>query len=53
MKGFKEVRYCTPECQKKDWKFHKLDCGGLKVCECRNCRVCDHGESSTTSAAPG
>jgi TPR repeat protein len=51
-KGFNMVRYCTPECQKKDWKFHKLDCGGLKVCECRNCRVCEQGESST-SAAPG
>jgi TPR repeat protein len=51
VKGIRVARYCTPKCQKKDWKFHKLDCGGLKVCECRNCRVNDRGESST-SAAP-
>ena len=51
VKGISVVRYCTPECQKKDWKFHKLDCGGLKVCECRNCRVSERGEGST-SAAP-
>jgi TPR repeat protein len=50
-KCIRVARYCTPECQTKDWKFHKLDCGGLKVCECRNCRVSDRGESST-SAAP-
>jgi len=50
-KGICGVRYCTPECQTKDWKSHKLDCGGLKVCECRNCRVSERGESST-SAAP-
>ena len=51
VKGIRVARYCTPECQTKDWKFHKLDCGGLKVCECRNCRVSDPGERST-SAAP-
>jgi len=52
VKGVSVARYCTPECQKKDWKlFHKLECGGLKVCECRNCRVSERGESST-SAAP-
>ena len=49
--GIREVRYCGRACQQKDWKFHKLDCGGLKVCECRNCRVSEPGESST-SAAP-
>ena len=48
--GISMSRYCTPECQEKDWKFHKLDCGGRKACECRNC-VSDRGESST-SAAP-
>jgi TPR repeat protein len=51
VKCIRVARYCTPACQKKDWKFHKLDCGGLKVCECRNCRVSDRGEGST-SAAP-
>ena len=50
VKGFNMVRYCTPACQKKDWKFHKLDCGGLKMCECRNCRVSEGGESSTPAA---
>jgi len=47
-KCIRVARYCTPACQTKDWKFHKLDCGGLKVCECRNCRV---SESSTSAAA--
>jgi TPR repeat protein len=52
VKCIRVARYCTPECQTKDWKFHKLDCGGLKVCECSNCRASDRGESST-AAAPG
>ena len=50
VKGIRVARYCTLACQTKDWKFHKLDCGGLKVCECRNCRVSDRGESSTSTA---
>jgi TPR repeat protein len=50
VKCIRVARYCTPECQAKDWKFHKLDCGSLKVCECRNCRVSERGESSTTAA---
>jgi TPR repeat protein len=50
-KCIRVARYCTPACQTKDWKFHKLDCGGLMVCECRNCRVRDPGESSTSAAA--
>ena len=25
----KIVRYCSPECQKKDWEFHKKSCKGL------------------------
>ena len=50
VKCIRVARYCTPACQKKDWKFHKLDCGGLKVCECRNCRVSDRGEGSTAAA---
>ena len=45
VKGIRVARYCTPECQKK------LDCGGLKVCECRNCRVSDRVEGSTSAAA--
>ncbi len=48
VKGISVVRYCGHACQKKDWKFHKLDCGGLKVRECRNCRM---SESSTSAAA--
>jgi TPR repeat protein len=51
VKGIRVARYCTLECQTKDWKFHKLDSGGLNVCECRNCRVSDRGESSTFAAA--
>ena len=48
--GLGVVRYCTSECQKKDWRFHKLDCGGLKACACRRC-MSDRGESSTSAAA--
>ena len=48
--GISMARYCTPECQEKDWKFHKLDCGGRKTCECRSC-VSERGERST-SATP-
>jgi len=51
VQGIRVVRYCTSECEQKDWKFRNLDGGGLKVCECRNCRVSDRGGSST-SAAP-
>jgi TPR repeat protein len=49
--GISMARYCTPECQVKDWKVHKLVCGGRKACECHRC-VGERGESSTTSAAP-
>jgi TPR repeat protein len=48
--GLSVARYCAPECQTKDWKFHKLDCGGIKACECGSC-VSERGES-ITSAAP-
>ena len=47
--GLSFARYCTPECQTKDWKFHKLDCGGSKTCECAGC-VGERGESSTAAA---
>ena len=47
--GLSVARYCTPECQTKDWTFHKLDCGGPKACECRSC-VSERGESSTAAA---
>jgi TPR repeat protein len=50
VKSIRVARYCTLACQTKDWKFHKLDCGGLKVCQCRNCRVSDRGGSSTSTA---
>ena len=50
VKGISIVRERAPECQKKDWTFHMLDCGGLKVCECRNCRVSERGESNTSAA---
>ena len=50
MKCIRMIRYCSAKCQKKDWKFHKLHCCGLKVCECRNCRVSGCIESSTAAA---
>ena len=46
--GISMARYCTPECQQKDWKFHKLDCGGRKACKCRSC-VSERGEGSTSA----
>jgi hypothetical protein len=48
--GISMARYCTRACQKKDWKYHKLDCGGLKSCECRGC-VSDRGEVAAPEAA--
>jgi hypothetical protein len=40
-----------PECQVKDWEFHKLDCSGSgrKARECHRC-VGERGESSTCAA---
>ena len=47
--GLSVAGYCTPACQEKDGKFHKLDCGGSKACECGSC-VGERGESSTAAA---
>ncbi|KAJ7141714.1 hypothetical protein C8R43DRAFT_1017061 [Mycena crocata] len=43
--GCKLVRYCGAECQKKDWKPHKLDCASLlatgkpRTTHCTGCKV--------------
>ena len=49
--GCRKVRYCTPACQKRDWKSHRPDCGGIKACLCFSCTSDRRGECSTSSAA--
>ena len=45
----RKVRYCTPACQKQDWKScHKPDCGGLEACQCFSCASDRHGTSNST-----
>lgn len=29
-----QSRYCSKECQKRDWKSHKLSCAGAQKCNC-------------------